>query len=372
MGVSRRRAGRRGEPGPGEERPGRRRLDLNVPQVAGSAVAAVVAAKLASNLGVYGTILGAGVVSILATCGGTIFQHFFRRTGEQLRDAAVQAKPRARQVPVSGTGRPVPDTFRPSPAPPDLPGGLPHPVRPEDDATALLPTAGAPDAVPPGEEDPGADPTLLLRPVPGPRPPADDATQVLRRMAQAPPPADGFGEATVHRAGRRFGWKRPLLAAGLVFAVTMGGITVYETASGHSFDGGGHGTTIGSVLTGGGSDTGPSHRPSDGPASTPGDSPSPSAPDPSDSATPGDGDRGGATTPSTPGGTRGTDRAPGATTDPGQDGSPGASPGGDGTTAPSEAPSESPQGPDDPGSAPGSGNGAQDQRQDQREEAPTP
>lgn len=79
--------------------PRKRRLDLSVPQVAGSAVAAVVAAKLASYFGVYGTILGAGLVSVVATCGGTVFQHFFKRTGEQLRDAKVQPRPRPRPLP---------------------------------------------------------------------------------------------------------------------------------------------------------------------------------------------------------------------------------------------------------------------------------
>jgi hypothetical protein len=75
---------------------GLKRIDLNVPQVAGGAVAAVLAAKLASYFGVYGTILGAGVVSVVATCGGTLFQHFFKRTGEQIRDAtAVAARPSA-------------------------------------------------------------------------------------------------------------------------------------------------------------------------------------------------------------------------------------------------------------------------------------
>ncbi|MEV6116970.1 hypothetical protein AB0L59_31940 [Streptomyces sp. NPDC052109] len=78
---------------------GRKRIDLSVPQVAGSALAAVVAAKMASYFGVYGTILGAGVVSAVATCGGTLFQHFFRRTGEQLREATVAGRPRD-QVPL--------------------------------------------------------------------------------------------------------------------------------------------------------------------------------------------------------------------------------------------------------------------------------
>ncbi|MEU0433637.1 hypothetical protein ABZ153_18750 [Streptomyces sp. NPDC006290] len=95
----------RKKPDVGGEQPGtdveprKRRLDLSVPQVAGSAVAAVVAAKLASYFGVYGTILGAGLVSAVATCGGTLFQHFFKRTGEQIRDVKVQTKPKPRQLP---------------------------------------------------------------------------------------------------------------------------------------------------------------------------------------------------------------------------------------------------------------------------------
>ncbi|MFD3732829.1 hypothetical protein [Streptomyces sp. NPDC058632] len=75
-----------GEHGDAEEGE-RARVDLSVPQVAGSAVAAVLGAQLASSFGVYGTIIGAGVMSIVATCGGTIFQHFFTRTGEQFRVA---------------------------------------------------------------------------------------------------------------------------------------------------------------------------------------------------------------------------------------------------------------------------------------------
>ena len=86
------------EPGADVE-PRKKRVDLSVPQVAGSAVAAVVAAKLASYFGVYGTILGAGLVSAIATCGGTLFQHFFRRTGEQIRDVKVQPKPKPRRMP---------------------------------------------------------------------------------------------------------------------------------------------------------------------------------------------------------------------------------------------------------------------------------
>ncbi|MGK4580809.1 hypothetical protein [Kitasatospora sp. HPMI-4] len=84
----------------------RARIDLSVAQVAASALAAVVGAVLASELGVYGTILGAAVVSIGATTGGAVFQHLFRRTGEQIR-SAVDRGPGVtvndlRQVPADG------------------------------------------------------------------------------------------------------------------------------------------------------------------------------------------------------------------------------------------------------------------------------
>ncbi|MFG2910630.1 hypothetical protein ACGF13_36975 [Kitasatospora sp. NPDC048286] len=88
----------------GKAKEERRRIDLSVAQVAASALATVVGALLASELGVYGTILGAAVVSVGATTGGAVFQHIFKRTGEQLREAVDrgpnQAANTLRQVPV--------------------------------------------------------------------------------------------------------------------------------------------------------------------------------------------------------------------------------------------------------------------------------
>ncbi|WP_282082167.1 hypothetical protein [Streptomyces tendae] len=147
-----------------------RRIDLSVPQVAGSALAAVVAAKLASSFGVYGTIAGAGLISVVATCGGSVLQHFFKRTGEQIRVKRTVAAVRT--------------------------GGR---------------TASVPAAV-------------------------------------VPPASGDFTEGTVYRARTR-GWRRPLVAAALVFGVTMAGITVYEVASGQNLSGG-RSTTVGSAFTG--------------------------------------------------------------------------------------------------------------------------
>lgn len=203
------------------------RLELSVPQVAGSALAAIAAAVFASKLGVYGTIIGAGVVSVIATCGGTVFQHLFRRTGDQIREVSVQVKPRARQV------------YDAEPAP-----------------------AG--------------------------------------RSRQEPAVQDEFGGSTTYGTRVR-GWKRPVVAAGVVFAVAMLAITGYELAAGQDLSGG-KGTTFSSVVRGG--DTGRDSSP-DGPAGPRDDGPTPSDTDsgPGDTSTP-------TPTPSAPGTGTGTGQSP--------------------------------------------------------------
>ncbi|MFF2227565.1 hypothetical protein ACFVV7_30115 [Streptomyces globisporus] len=265
--------------------PKERRIDLSLPQVAGSAVAAVAAAVLASQLGVYGTIAGAGVMSVVATCGGSVFQHFFRRTGEQIREVTVQVThPEGRQVTVHtkettpAGRRAAAERTEPEPTGP----------RSAEDATTVLPTVG-PGTVP--EVIPDAESTQVLRPV------DTDRTQLLNlgdertRMLRVPPPAGGagadadrtqmipraadrtqmlpqagadraavpdeaFGEGVTHGTRMR-GWKRPALAAAVVFAVSMGGITAYELISDGDLSGG-QGTTLGSVVRGGGDrDSGP-------------------------------------------------------------------------------------------------------------------
>ncbi|MGW1352738.1 hypothetical protein ACWCQE_26240 [Streptomyces sp. NPDC002409] len=270
--------------------PKERRIDLSVPQVAGSAVAAVAAAVAASQLGVYGTVLGAGVMSVVATCGGSVFQHFFRRTGEQIREVTVQVKHPDREVSVhareSVVGR----------GPKGARGSSGGAV----DATAMMRAVDA--AAGPRE----ADETMLLRGADGAAVPRDtDGTMLLRgvpgdaertRMLPAydgsGAPATGrpvadeeFSEATTHGTRVR-GWKRSALGAAVVFALTMAGITTYELISGGDLSGG-KGTTVGSVVRGGerssgkddpapATDTGPGREgttePGDGTA-TPGTTP---------------------------------------------------------------------------------------------------
>ncbi|MFJ1756304.1 hypothetical protein [Kitasatospora sp. NPDC088134] len=99
------------------EKEGGKRLDLTVTQVAASALATVVGAVLASELGVYGTILGAAVVSVGATTGSAVFQQLFKRTGEQLRNAVERgAEPRSATPPgaTATSGIPAEDAGKPA------------------------------------------------------------------------------------------------------------------------------------------------------------------------------------------------------------------------------------------------------------------
>ncbi|MDK1475933.1 hypothetical protein QNO07_21365 [Streptomyces sp. 549] len=167
----------------------KKKIDVSVAQVAGSTLAAVIAALIAGRLGVYGTFIGAGVVSVVATTGGPVFQHLFRRTGEQVKDVTVAAAPRARR-----TAR--------------LPRG----------ATPAGANAGA-NAIGDTNADGSAD---------------GAADRDVR--------SEGYGAAVTHGTRSRR-WKRSLLPAALVFAVAIGGLTTYELLSGTNVSGGRGGTT---------------------------------------------------------------------------------------------------------------------------------
>ncbi|MGK5548803.1 hypothetical protein ACSNOH_29330 [Streptomyces sp. URMC 127] len=208
--------------GESEAKAKNKRLELSLAQVAGSALAAVIAALLAGRLGVYGTVLGAGVVSIVATSGGTIFQHLFKRTGEQLREATAQAaRPKLRQVPVQDAGRAVSRAAAAARGAEPAAGG-------DDEATRLLHSVR--EAPEPGGAYAGAHP--------GTR--ADEHSFAY---------TDAYTPATTHGTRLR-GWKRPLLAAGAVFVLAMGTLTAVELVKGSSADGGGS-TTVGQIFDGG-------------------------------------------------------------------------------------------------------------------------
>ncbi|MBB5122151.1 hypothetical protein AF335_16370 [Streptomyces eurocidicus] len=244
--------------GESEAKQKNKRLELSVAQVAGSALAAVIAALLAGKLGVYGTVIGAGVVSVVATSGGTIFQHLFKRTGEQLREATTQAaRPKMRQVPVRDAGRAVGR------------GG------PAWDRTQLLGQVGDADAtrllpgVDPAAARPAADATQLLRSVDHP-PERNGAHAGANSTPHADPHSDGHdGTAApfddeytsgITHGTRWRGYKRPLLAAAAIFVLAMGTVTAVELVSGKTADGG-KGTSVNQILTGGGGNSGKKQDP---------------------------------------------------------------------------------------------------------------
>ncbi|RNL84996.1 hypothetical protein [Halostreptopolyspora alba] len=75
-----------------EEKEKKRRLDLSMSQVAGGGLATLTAAAAASYLGVYGTIIGAAVMSVLSTAGTAMFQHFFQQSGDRAKGIAERAR----------------------------------------------------------------------------------------------------------------------------------------------------------------------------------------------------------------------------------------------------------------------------------------
>jgi len=242
--------------------PRRRSLDLSVTQVAASSMAAVAGAVLASELGVYGTILGAAVVSAGATVGSALFQHAFRRTGEQLRDLATTP---SAAVPVQ---RPASRRPAGTPAPPFDPF------------------------------DPGGEHTRMTAATAAPR---AEAVAVYRGRNTWRP------RSWRPRSWKPRSWKTWALMSVLVFGLAMGTVTAVELVagkpvaaivrdepgSGTSFGGGtvnhsgGFGGTPSTTPSGGAS--GPAGRPSDGASSGQGadsSSPTPSA-TPSQGPTPG-------------------------------------------------------------------------------------
>ncbi|WP_030618619.1 hypothetical protein [Streptomyces sclerotialus] len=284
-----------------------KRLDLSVPQVAGSALAAAVAAYLAGRLGVYGTVIGAGVVSVVATTGGSIFQHLFRRTGEQVKEATVSTRPRPRRRQELGrsttrSGTPT-GTRSASGTPPGSPA----------DATMVLPTFGrdgAEDEITsvaaamdraaergPATSADGAsgagDATRALpvlsevatralcptapegaedetRPVP-----RHDARTVALRTAE-PPAGASVAETSAEEAGRTLygtrwrGRRRTWLVGLAVFLLAMAGVTAFELATGHDAAGG-NGTSVSHLFRSGGGGGSAPTTPTPSPSTSTGD-----------------------------------------------------------------------------------------------------
>jgi hypothetical protein len=127
------------------EQSGKKRLDLNATQVVAGSLAAVTSAVAASRLGLGGSLVGAGVGSVVATVGGAVYAHYIDRTRHQVR--SVVLKRPAETGPTAGSNiadQPTvtmplpPGSVAPDPASPSPP--MPAATQPEGPADADQPT----------------------------------------------------------------------------------------------------------------------------------------------------------------------------------------------------------------------------------------
>jgi hypothetical protein len=255
--------------------------DLSTTQLIASAVATAVAALGASFLGVYGTIIGAALMSVISTAGSAIGKHYLDQGRDQFREMThLQAAVRRRDVAEGAAA----DATSADPTRTRVWSGDPNATRldppiggdPRLGGDARL---GDPNAT---RLDPGGDPNATrLDPV---------ETVAASFAAEA-------GEDAVREVVRRSAWQNTaewakahwaklVVSSAAVFAVVIGGITVYEATTGQPIGSAGNkGLTVTKVLGGGGggkTDDTPSQKPSGGP-SEPSTTPSgePSSPTPS-------------------------------------------------------------------------------------------
>jgi hypothetical protein len=119
-----------------------KRIDLKTTQVAAGSLASVTSAVAASQLGVGGTLVGAGVGSVVGTVAGAVYEHYLDRTHHQVRAVmprravrtetllddvatsvdALAADPHTEPLPVA------PTEPTPAPEPPATPAGRSQPT----------------------------------------------------------------------------------------------------------------------------------------------------------------------------------------------------------------------------------------------------
>ncbi|MFG2088184.1 MULTISPECIES: hypothetical protein [unclassified Spirillospora] len=243
--------------------------NVSTTQLVASAVATAAAAFGASTLGVYGTIIGAALMSVISTAGSAVGQHYLDQGRSQFKELThMQAAARRREMAAGAA----------------------------EEATSADPTrtvvwSGDPNATmfePPGGGDPNA--TRFDGPFGG----DPNATRMDPVETVAGSLAEDAGEDAVRQVVRRSAWKSTVewarahwaklaLSSAAVFAIVIGGITIYEAATGTPIGSGNGGLTVTNVLGGGGGQPeeapsqNPSGRPTE-PGATPGETPTGDAP----------------------------------------------------------------------------------------------
>ncbi|GAA3397616.1 hypothetical protein [Cryptosporangium minutisporangium] len=258
-------------------------LGVSAPQVMAGALAAATSAVAASYLGVAGTVLGAGLGSVIATVSTAVYQKSIQRSNKVLQRVVVTtvtgAQPGVDDVVHAGRDSTVmaPDPSLPNAAQAGrgLPDphlaethhsdAAPDPSRAETHVMGAVPDATRPFGVP-VDESPGVD---ARRPAYG--------------SASVPPPdrptGRVYGGGTPWHQG--LPWKRIAITSAALFILVMGVITTFELIQGRTVADAvnnekGNGTTVGRVVTK--DNSGPaSPTPSEAPSSeeaTPSETPS--------------------------------------------------------------------------------------------------
>lgn len=235
--------------------------DLSTTQLIASAVATAVAAFGASYLGVYGTIIGAALMSVISTAGSAVGKHYLDQGRDQIKELThMQAAVRRREAAGAAAG----EATSADPTRTAVWSGDPNATRFDP------PPGGDPDAT---RLDPGGDPNVTRLDLP---------------EAVAGTLAEEAGEDAVHAVVRRTAWRSTVewarahwvklaVTSAAVFAVVIGVITVVEASTGQPIGRSDRGLTVTNVLGGDGggqTDDAPSQSPSDGPAG-PSGTPSP-------------------------------------------------------------------------------------------------
>ncbi|MEV0145759.1 MULTISPECIES: hypothetical protein [unclassified Nonomuraea] len=241
------------------------KFELSVPQIGGSALAAVTAAVAASYLGVAGTVIGAAVMSVASTVGTAVYTHYLKRTGDKVIRRTVVARrwqvrehgageaedqgalAAAAHATVGAAAAPDPTSTRaavPAAAPPMTKPRVTNP--PATESPVINPPVTSPPVTEPpvtGREHVGEeDATVVMPPVTAPLPAqAGDRTAPLAAVTAplaavtaplvavtalapaVPPLADPGGSR-----GRMPAWGKVAVTAGLVFGVSMGSILAYQ------------------------------------------------------------------------------------------------------------------------------------------------
>lgn len=209
--------------------------DVSTTQLIASGVATLVAAVGASYLGVYGTIIGAGLMSVMSTAGSAVVKHYLDQGRNQIKDlthlqAAAHRQGAAEQAAAEARSADPTRTVA-------WPAGDPNATRLDLSLPGDLAGGGDPNATR-LDRTPAETVADALAAAAGP----EAVREVVRRSAL---------DATADWVRQH--WVKLVVSSAAIFAIVIGGITAYEAATGAPIGNGkGGGTTLSKALTGGG------------------------------------------------------------------------------------------------------------------------